>query len=123
MYYPSSENKGADQLRSYCAADLRLLFSHMQKIGFSHVAAHIIINNGKMSMPKVQLNLKKEHQSGEYVKLRAFSLIFHESLRSHNLSEKLGIYIYMVGGMVDKILKKYIKICKLYVYSQRYSPY
>ena len=26
MYYPSSENKGADQLRSYCAADLRLCF-------------------------------------------------------------------------------------------------
>ena len=24
--YPSSENKGADQLRSYCEADLRLCF-------------------------------------------------------------------------------------------------
>ena len=26
MYYPSNENKGADQLRSYCEADLRLCF-------------------------------------------------------------------------------------------------
>ena len=26
MYYPSSENKGADQLRGYCEADLRLRF-------------------------------------------------------------------------------------------------
>ena len=26
MYYPSSENKGADQLSSYCEADLRLCF-------------------------------------------------------------------------------------------------
>ena len=26
LYYPSSENKGADQLRSYCKADLRLCF-------------------------------------------------------------------------------------------------
>ena len=26
MYYPSGENKGADQLRSYCEADLRLCF-------------------------------------------------------------------------------------------------
>ena len=26
MYYSSSENKGADQLRSYCEADLRLCF-------------------------------------------------------------------------------------------------
>ena len=24
LYYPSSENKGADQLRSYCEADLHL---------------------------------------------------------------------------------------------------
>ena len=34
LYYPCSENKGADQLRSYCEADLRLLFSPMQIVGF-----------------------------------------------------------------------------------------
>ena len=33
MYYPYSENKGADQLRSYREADLRLCF-HMQIVGF-----------------------------------------------------------------------------------------
>ena len=26
LYYPCCENKGADQLRSYCEADLRLYF-------------------------------------------------------------------------------------------------
>ena len=26
LYYPCSENKGADQLRNYCEADLRLCF-------------------------------------------------------------------------------------------------
>ena len=26
LYYPCCENKGADQLRSYCEADLRLCF-------------------------------------------------------------------------------------------------
>ena len=26
LHYPCSENKGADQLRSYCEADLRLCF-------------------------------------------------------------------------------------------------
>ena len=26
FYYPSSKNKGADQLRTYCEADLRLCF-------------------------------------------------------------------------------------------------
>ena len=40
LYYPSSENKGADQLRSYCEADLRLCF-RIGKIRFSHDAAHI----------------------------------------------------------------------------------
>ena len=32
--YLCSENKGADQLSGYRAADLRLCFSHMQKPGF-----------------------------------------------------------------------------------------
>ena len=26
LYYPSNENKGADQLRGYCEAELRLCF-------------------------------------------------------------------------------------------------
>ena len=34
LYYLCSENKGADQPRSYCAADLQLLYSHMQKADF-----------------------------------------------------------------------------------------
>ena len=34
LYYVCSENKGADQLRCYHAADLHLCFSHMQKEGF-----------------------------------------------------------------------------------------
>ena len=34
LYYPYSENKGADQLRSYCAADLRLCFHICKKNGF-----------------------------------------------------------------------------------------
>ena len=35
MYYQSSENKGADQLRGYCEADLRLCFRICQKPVFS----------------------------------------------------------------------------------------
>ena len=33
MYYPCSENEGADQLGGYREADLRLCFLHMQKVG------------------------------------------------------------------------------------------
>ena len=35
LYYPCSENKGADQLRSYCEADLRLCFRIGKNPGFS----------------------------------------------------------------------------------------
>ena len=35
MYYPSSENKGADQLRGYREADLRLCFRICKLFVFS----------------------------------------------------------------------------------------
>ena len=35
LYYPCSENKGADQLRSYCEADLRLWFRLCTLLFFS----------------------------------------------------------------------------------------
>ena len=34
LYYPCSENKGADQLRGYREADLRLCFRIMRIVGF-----------------------------------------------------------------------------------------
>ena len=35
LYYPCSENTGADQLRSYCEADLRLCFRRRIMLVFS----------------------------------------------------------------------------------------
>ena len=35
LYYPCSENKDADQLRSYCEADLRLCFRICRLLAFS----------------------------------------------------------------------------------------
>ena len=42
LYYPSSENKGADQLRSYCEADLRFVFAYAD-CWFSYEAAQTIL--------------------------------------------------------------------------------
>ena len=42
MYYPCRENKGADELRSYCEADLRLCFLAYADCWFSHEAAQMI---------------------------------------------------------------------------------
>ena len=41
MHYPCGENKGADQLRGYREADLRLCFRIYAKIRFSHDVAQI----------------------------------------------------------------------------------
>ena len=41
LYYLCSENKGADQLRSYCAADLRLCFRICKMPVFSHNDAQL----------------------------------------------------------------------------------
>ena len=45
MYYPYSENKGADQLRGYREAVLRLCFRicKKKKKRFSHDAAHFCL--------------------------------------------------------------------------------
>ena len=42
MYYPSSENKGADQLRSYCEADLRLCFRIGNNPVFSQSGSYLV---------------------------------------------------------------------------------
>ena len=42
MYYPSSENKGADQLRGYREADLRLCFRLCKLLVFSCTGSHML---------------------------------------------------------------------------------
>ena len=42
LFYLCSENKGADQLRGYREADLRLFFAYA-KCWFSHDTAHLMI--------------------------------------------------------------------------------
>ena len=41
LYYPSSENKGADQLRGYREADLRLCFCICKMLGFSRSSSNL----------------------------------------------------------------------------------
>ena len=53
MYYPSSENKGADQLRSYCEADLRLCFHLGRVLVFPCVGSNLDFCNYAMQFPEV----------------------------------------------------------------------
>ena len=43
LYYPCSENKGADQLRGYREADLRLCFRLCKLLVFSCTGSHSLI--------------------------------------------------------------------------------
>ena len=45
LYYPCSENKGADQLRSYCEADLRLCFRLCRLLDFSRGGSYNLAIN------------------------------------------------------------------------------
>ena len=70
MYYPSCENKCADQLRGYREADLRLCFRICKKSRFSHNEAYmgiqsvhcklmVIRNCVHVQFIDVECNLKK----------------------------------------------------------------
>ena len=50
MYYPCSENKGADHLCSYCTADLRLCF----RIGKNPLSSNIAL----MLLKKCELEMR-----------------------------------------------------------------
>ena len=48
LYYPGSENKGADQLRGYRKADLRLCFHICKKMVFSYRGSYEIYQTSHM---------------------------------------------------------------------------
>ena len=57
LYYPCSENKGADQLRGYREADLCLCFRIYKKPvsrDEAHMLSHLVRNPGKLSFQRGQ---------------------------------------------------------------------
>ena len=53
LYYPCSENKGADQLRGYRVADLRLCFRICKKPVFSRRGSYIYILYASVECPYI----------------------------------------------------------------------
>ena len=80
LYYLCSENKGADQLRGYREADLRLCFRNA-KCWFSHDAAHI----------KLLIRNMRIHDVGELIWHSpdiTFVILYHTSLLAFGISFK-----------------------------------
>ena len=66
MYYPSGENKGADQLRSYCEADLRLCFRLRRLLvfpwgGSNVIASYFYLSPAKLGIISQSVNIKMHH--------------------------------------------------------------
>ena len=65
MHYPSSENKGADQLRSYCEADLRLCFRIGNNPVFSRCGSFKLIFQHLQSQKKDTLTTQSSKAADE----------------------------------------------------------
>ena len=63
MYYPYSENKGADQLRGYCEADLRHCFCLCGLLVFSCGGSYSILpSRKKKSTPRhIRVSINYRH--------------------------------------------------------------
>ena len=60
MYYPYSENKGADQLRGYREADLRLCFRICKKPVFSRCGSYYVRDSFPLNNKKAILNFVRD---------------------------------------------------------------
>ena len=83
MYYPCSENKGADQLRGYREADLRLCFRIGKNPVFSRCGSVIIMHYGSyrysVVLSKVSCH-KNKCELATYIEVSANALSLSLSL-------------------------------------------
>ena len=55
MYYPLSENEGANKLRGYREADLRLCFRICKKPVFSRGGSNNVLNTSALTLSREQV--------------------------------------------------------------------
>ena len=64
LYYPCSENKGVDQLRSYCEADLRLCFRLCRLLVFPCGGSYENVHRVQTSQNIKQLEPQQKYRLG-----------------------------------------------------------
>ena len=90
MYYPCSENKGADQLRGHREADLRLCFRICKK-RFIHDKAHMSVTDYCDNVT-TQTLLKTISQEHLRWCLKHMSYIPYSHKKTYNERTKEGIF-------------------------------
>ena len=75
LHNPCCENKGADQLRGYCEADLRLCFEYA-KSQFSHDVAQII---------RINVHYLHVTKSGSLITVAKIVSMFGNFMLSHSI--------------------------------------
>ena len=108
MYYPYSENKGADQLRGYREADLRLCFRICKNPVFSgrgsntdfkltSVLAYLLMNEGQLSNIEFKIILMFSG-FGHFENFKALYAIPEEVYQYNTMpifSMKYNLYIHL----------------------------
>ena len=80
MYYPCSENKGADQLRGYRKADLRLCFRIGKNPVFSRCGSYLLIVVAKTKEAVVLF----QHDRSKMLNRALHHNTKNESIRQHH---------------------------------------
>ena len=83
LYYPYSESKGADQLRGYREADLRLCFRICKKPVFSGRGSYILQRNGAA------------------IKTFKFNMHFYRCMNQINNTVGMLLYVYVYSALPE----------------------
>ena len=98
LYYPYSENKGADQLRGYREADLRLCFRICKKPVFSRHDSNIIQSNLLHSL--ISSDMSSGPQS--LTRLHICSLLYRHLPLSHlNVQSETKTFLHQANTFMQ----------------------
>ena len=114
MYYPSSENKDADQLRGYREADLRLCFRICKMLGFSRSGSNNVMTTRVLTLSAGTSNVMTTSVTTMYFSLNIvnFKCDKKAPLKGHMINRILHSwsfrmkFIKLAEGSFDKFHMK-----------------
>ena len=115
MYYPSSENKGADQLRGYPEADLRLCFRIGNNPVFSRCGSNSTIVTPESATPLsgegvrgMETTSKARKNVKNFVKIESNNVDFFLILTQCKINKMfcVSLVLFSLKSPVNKVILK-----------------